>query len=130
MMKKATILIPALAVVAAASVALPAAAQSRGHGPSNQGPAYGQHIPGWQSISQRKYTLDRRIDMGVRHRQLSQRDAVRLKSELNSLVRLEASYMRGGLTLRERRELDSRYDRLAVRIDRELNTRGRPGYRR
>ena len=32
------------------------------------------------------------------NRQLSQREAYRLKSQLNQLVRLEYSYMRGGLT--------------------------------
>lgn len=110
---------PAL-VLAAASVALPAAAQSYVSVQYRQAPAYGyghnQNHGGWQSISQRKYQLDRRIDQGVRTRQLSYREAERLKNELNRLVRLEASYARGGLTQWERRELDSRYDRLAAQI--------------
>ena len=78
---------------------------------------------GWQSISQRKYQLDRRIDRGERNRQLSRREAMRLRSELNQLVQLEYSYMRGGLSARERMELDRRYDRLSalVRAERRDN---------
>lgn len=130
MMKKATVLIPALAVVAAASVALPAAAQSRS-GPGHHGPSYNQAAPGWNAIAQRKFTLERQIDRGVSNRQISRRDASALKDELNRLVRLENSYMRGGLSLQERRDLDTRYDRLSVRIQRELSDRNsRPGHRR
>lgn len=117
MFKKAVI--PAI-VLAAASVALPAAAQSygapHGPGPSRGGPAYERPAPGWQTVSQRKYELDRRIDQGIRQRQLSRREATRLKGELNSLVRLEARYQRGGLTRAERNDLDRRYDRLATQI--------------
>lgn len=120
-MKK--LLIPALAV-AVASAALPAAAQSYGHnnGPS-RGPSYEQSYNNWQSISQRKYNLDRRIDQGVRSRQLSSREASRLKNELNSLVRLERQYQRGGLSRVERNELDRRYDRLSVQVRAERNDR-------
>lgn len=110
-----TLLIPVLAATVAAT-ALPAAAQSYDrHGPS-RGPAYEQNYGGWQSVSQRKYNLDRRIDQGVRTRQLSSREASRLKDELNGLVRLERNYMRGGLTRSERQDLDRRYDRLSAKI--------------
>ncbi len=133
MMKK--YLIPALAL-AAASVAVPAMAQS--YGPQNhndRGSRYEQDRGGrydndrrdhdrydndrgrgWQNISQRKYNLDRRIDQGERNRSLSRREASRLRSELNALVRLERSYLRGGLSFRERAELDRRYDRLSVQV--------------
>ena len=110
MMKKA--LIPVLAI-AAASVAVPAAAQNYAPG---RGPAYSQNYGNWQSINQRKYNLDRRIDVGLRNGSLSRREATRLKSELNSLVRLERTYLRGGLTRWERSDLDRRYDRLAVQV--------------
>lgn len=113
-MKK--LLIPALAV-AVASAALPAAAQSHGqsYGPS-RGHGYEQSQAGWNAIAQRKSSLDRRIDQGVRSRQLSAREASRLKEELNGLVRLERSYMRGGLTRWERQDLDRRYDSLSSKI--------------
>ena len=121
-MKK--LLIPALAV-AVASAALPAAAQSYNgaydrHGPS-RGHGYEQNYGGWNAISQRKQNLDRRIDQGVRSRQLSSREASRLKNELNSLVRLERSYMRGGLTRWERQDLDRRYDNLSAKVRYERN---------
>ena len=111
-MKK--ILISALAV-AVASAALPAAAQNYDrHGPQ-RGPHYEQNR-GWQSISHRKVELDRRIDRGVQNRQLSRREAASLKDELNSLVRLERQYERGGLNRQERQELERRYDRLEAKI--------------
>ncbi|WP_292083403.1 MULTISPECIES: hypothetical protein [unclassified Brevundimonas] len=117
-MKK--LLIPALAV-AVASAALPAAAQSYDrHGPS-RGHGYEQNYGGWNSISQRKHNLDRRIDQGIRNHQLSRREASRLQDELNSLVRLERSYMRGGLTRWEREDLDRRYDRLSAKVRYERN---------
>lgn len=115
-----TLLIPALAV-AVASAALPAAAQSYDrHGPS-RGHGYEQNYNGWNAIAQRKYNLDRRIDQGVRTRQLSSREASRLKDELNSLVRLERQYQRGGLTRWERQDLDRRYDRLSAKVRYERN---------
>lgn len=118
MMKKA--LIPVLAL-AAASVAVPAAAQSYDrHDRHDRGDRYEQNYGGWNSINQRKHHLDRRIENGFRNGSLSRREASRLKSELDSLVRLERSYLRGGLTRWERSDLDRRYDRLArqVRMER------------
>lgn len=108
-------LIPAIAL-AAASVAVPAMAQNYGYGPHNRAPAYAQSHGGWQQIAQRKYNLDRRISQGEYNGQLSRREANRLRAELNALVRLERSYMRGGLTMRQRAELDYRYDRLSAQV--------------
>ena len=109
-------LIPAIAL-AAASVAVPAMAQNyQGQHRGDRDGRYEQNHGGWQSISQRKYQLDRRIDNGLRNGQLSRREAYRLKTELNALVRLEYGYMRGGLTRAERADLDRRYDRLAVQV--------------
>ena len=111
MMKKA--LIPVLAI-AAASVAVPAAAQN--HVRYDRHDRYEQNRGGWQSISNRKHQLDRRIDVGLRNGSLSRREGRRLENELNRLVRLERSYLRGGLTRWERNDLDRRYDRLAVQV--------------
>ena len=127
-------LIPAIAL-AAASVAVPAMAQNYGpqhrddrggryeqdrgdrYERDNRGDRYERdNRGGWQSISQRKYQLDRRIDQGERNRQLSRREATRLRAELNQLVRLEYSYQRGGFSARERAELDRRYNRLAMQV--------------
>lgn len=116
-------MIPAL-VLAAASVAVPAAAQSYGpnHGP-NRPPVAGPGYNNWQSINQRQAQLDRRIDQGVRNGQLSRREATRLRSEFNSLARLESQYRRGGLSSWERNDLDRRFDRLSAQIRYERNDR-------
>lgn len=122
MFKKA--LIPALALVAA-SVAVPAAAQSYGHDRGGRDhDRYEQRGDyGWQSINQRQYQLDRRIDQGVRNGSLTRREAGRLRAEFNQLVRLEANYRRGGLSRWERNDLDARFDRLSARIRYERHDR-------
>lgn len=123
MMKK--MMIPALAL-AAASVALPAAAQSYGYGDRDHRDGRGRYednYRGWQSINQRQANLDRRIDMGVRNGQLSRREAVRLRAEFNQIARLEAQYRRGGLTQWERADLDRRFDRLSAQIRYERRDR-------
>lgn len=118
---KKTLLIPALAL-AAASVALPAAAQSYGHGPSRGG-GYQQDYRGWQSINQRQSNLERRIDQGVRYGSITRREAVNLRAEFNQIARLEANYRRGGLTQWERNDLDRRFDRLSAKIRYESRDR-------
>ena len=123
MMKKA--LIPVLAI-AAASVAVPASAQN--YDRHDRHDRYEQNRGGWQSISNRKHQLDRRIDVGMRNGSLSRREGRRLENELNRLVRLERSYMRGGLTRWERNDLDRRYDRLAVQV--RIERRDRDNRRR
>ncbi len=142
MMKK--FLIPALAL-AAASVAVPAMAQSYGPHPYNGGGRYEQDRGGrydhdrggrydydrgnsWQNISQRKYNMDRRIDRSERNRLISRREAASLRAELNALVRLERSYMQGGLSYRERTELDRRYNRLGALIREERRDRDNRPY--
>jgi len=135
MIKKA--FLPAL-VLAAASVAVPAMAQSYGHAPARQsgltisigsGPsnAYGSrngyNQPAWQSINQRQANLDRRIDVGVRNGSLTRREATSLRREFNQIARLEANYRRNGLTQREMADLDRRFDRLSMQIREERNDR-------
>lgn len=110
MIKK--VLIPALAL-AAASVAVPAAAQSY-RGDNN-----------WQSINQRQHTLDRRIDQGIRSGQLNRREASNIRAQFNGLVRLENQYRRGGLTRWERTDLDRRFDSLSAQIRYERRDRQR-----
>ena len=126
MMKKA--LIPVLAI-AAASVAVPAAGQNYDrYDRHDRGDRYEQNRGAWQSISNRKYQLDRRIDVGLRNGSLSRSEGRRLENELNRLIRLERSYMRGGLTRWERNDLDRRYDRLAVQV--RIERRDRDNRRR
>jgi hypothetical protein len=118
------LLISALAL-AAASVAVPAAAQS--YGAPHRGPAHHAGYDGWNSINARQANLDRRIDMGVRNGQLSRREAVNLRGQFNSLLRLENQYRRNGLSAWERQDLDRRFDRLAAQI--RVERRDRDGRR-
>ncbi|WP_426020284.1 hypothetical protein [Brevundimonas sp. DWR2-3-1b1] len=112
------LIVPAI-VLAAVSVAAPSFAQSYSrpapphHGAQHAG--YGS----WQSINARQANLDRRIDQGVRNGQISRREATRLRGEFSSILRLEASYRRGGLTAWERTDLDRRFDRLSAQIRNE-----------
>lgn len=72
----------------------------------------------WQPINQRQATLERRIDQGVRHGDLNRAEAARLHAQFRDLARLEATYRRSGhgLDMRERRDLDQRFDRLSERV--------------
>ncbi len=117
-------LVPALALASVSAAALPAAAQSH----NNNRPAAHQNHGGWQAINVRQANLDRRIDRGVRNGALSRREATRLRSEFNSLLRLEASYRRGGLTQWERTDLDRRFDRLSAQIRMERRDRDNRRY--
>ena len=116
------LIVPAI-VLAAVSVAAPSFAQSYSrpapphHGAQHAG--YGS----WQSINARQANLDRRIDQGVRNGQISRREAVRLRGEFSSILRLEANYRRGGLTAWERTDLDRRFDRLSAQVRSERNDR-------
>lgn len=126
-MKK--ILIPALAL-AAASVAVPAAAQVRANVYVGAQPAYGYgsgygydnrydqrgYNRDWRPIQQRLANIDRRIDQGVRNGRLSRREAQSLQAELNYVARLQRSYQSGGLSARERRDIDLRLDRVEQRL--------------
>lgn len=149
MMKK--FLIPALAL-AAASVAVPAMAQSYGHqdrdgrggyeqdhrgdrdhrddrdyrsdrydrdrgdryGHNDRGDRYGHDDRNWQPIAQRRAQLQRLIDRGLRNGWLSRREARYVQTEVNGLIRLEYRYQQGGLSWRERQDLQNRYDRLTA----------------
>lgn len=70
----------------------------------------------WQSINARQTNQFNRINQGIRNGALTQAEATRLRSEFVALERLEARYRLGGLTLRERQDLDRRFDALERRI--------------
>jgi hypothetical protein len=109
-MKKVMISILAASTVGAA--ALPAAA-----------------APGWVPVSQRAARVEMRIDEGVRSGGLTRGEARDLRAQLNDLQRLEVRYLRNGLNLAERRDLNVRYDRLVDRVFRERDDRQHRAYR-
>ena len=95
-----------LSLVAAASLAGAAApAFAQGPRPSD-----------WQPLAERADNIERRIDEGVRTGQLTGREARGLHEQFHSLLRLEDRYRRDGMTLREREELQRRYDALSARV--------------
>ncbi|OGN46018.1 MAG: hypothetical protein A2795_00285, partial [Caulobacterales bacterium RIFCSPHIGHO2_01_FULL_67_30] len=77
------VFLPALILAAAASAALPAAAQSYGPSHHARPPVHHAGYGHWSSINARQANLDRRIDQGVRSGQLSRREATRLRGEFN-----------------------------------------------
>jgi len=77
----------------------------------------------WQNINARKAQIDRQIDQGERSGRLTRGEASRLRGEFMSLIRLERDYSRGGLSMRERADLDRRYDALAARVRAEKHDR-------
>ena len=70
----------------------------------------------WLRMDQREYQLDQRIDAGVRSGQLTASEASQLRAEFRNLMILEDQYMRNGLTLSERADLDRRFDLLENRV--------------
>lgn len=74
---------------------------------------------GWTPINQRQRQLDQRIDVGLRDGSLSRTEAYRLRGEFQRIAQMEAQYRRGGLSARERADLDRRFDRLSYMIQAE-----------
>ncbi|WP_213982061.1 hypothetical protein [Sphingomonas sp. dw_22] len=120
-MKKFAMLIAGLGIAAAAVPATAFAAPA---------PAYGAMQGGWQNINARQARIEAQINQGIRSGALSRREATQLRSEFNSLERLEAQYRRSrpGLTLVERRDLDRRFDALSAKVRIQKNDRN--GHRR
>ena len=76
---------------------------------------------GGRPLSERRATLDARIDAGVRNGSLTRRDADQLRAEYNELVRIEASYAADGrLTAQEQADLSDRYDTLSRSVRQEV----------
>ncbi len=118
-MKTLAMALAAATALTAAGVAGSAAAQPYGQ-PYNDRGWYerGWHDDRgeWVHIERRKMQLDRRIDQGLRSGQLTNREAIRLRSQFDEIARMEYRYSRNGLSPREMAELDRRFDRLAAQI--------------
>jgi hypothetical protein len=77
----------------------------------------------WQNINQRQQQLDKRIDQGVRNGALNRNEASRLRVEFRQIAQLENRYHAGGLSMRERADLDRRFDALSAKIRIQKNDR-------
>lgn len=71
---------------------------------------------GWQSLSDQRIAFNARVDASLRDRRISRTEASRLRNEFDTLVRLETSYRRDGLSDRERQDLTTRLADLDRRI--------------
>lgn len=66
----------------------------------------------WQMLSSRSGEFEQRISAGLRSRDLTPTEAMRLRADWRTLSQLEASYQRDGLDQREQADLRARYARL------------------
>lgn len=93
-----------------------------GYGDPRYDPRYGRDGWGygrdrqWVNIVDRSDWFERRIETGRRQGRLNDYEIRSLRSEFRGLVDLERRYQSGGLSSRERVELDQRFDQLAARI--------------
>ena len=75
------------------------------------------------SINQRQAQLDQRIDAGISNGSLTRHEARNLRSEFKGIQRLEARYRANGLSMRERADLDRRFDMLSAKINYDRHDR-------
>jgi hypothetical protein len=89
-----------------------------------RGQGRGQGV-GQGNINARQAQLDRRIDRGVRTGSLNRTEAARIRAESRNIAVLETRYRNtgGGLDMRERVDLDRRFDALESRLRIELADR-------
>jgi Ni/Co efflux regulator RcnB len=104
-----------LAVLAAASV-LTLSATAASAAPRDRYDGRTATQTRWTSINERQSELDRRIDMGARHGDLTRQEARRLRMQFNQIAQLESRYRANGLSAWERADLDRRFDRLSMQI--------------
>jgi hypothetical protein len=83
---------------------------------AEQDGGYGDDLGGYSSVADGRAEFQRRIDAAVSARRLSRTDATRLRADYAALIRMEAEYQRGGLTARERQDIETRLDALDARI--------------
>lgn len=135
-------IISAMLASAALVVALPASAQPGYGGRGGYDQSYGrggydQNQSGSRGWARSRYDrefqqLEQRIQSGLRSRQISPREADRLRRELRDVRMLHRTYFRDGrLDNRERRDLEQRIDRLQrqIRSERRDWDNGRNDYR-
>jgi len=110
-MKKLTVLLAGLGIATAAIPAANAAPFGAGFGPA--------------PIAQRAQMIQMRIDQGLRSGALNRFEAGRLQNELRGVQNLEYRYARSGgrIDLRERADLDRRYDALSAKVKFEKHDR-------
>jgi hypothetical protein len=70
----------------------------------------------WRPLAERQDDIARRIDNGVASGALTDLQARDLRDQFKGLLKLEDDYRKTGLTLDQRKDLQARYDTLALRL--------------
>ncbi|MDP9414015.1 MAG: hypothetical protein M3Q08_07960 [Pseudomonadota bacterium] len=105
-----------VAAVSTLAIAAPAAAQYSNGGYQNQN-GYGQNgAYGNAGVAAQLGRLQARVDAGARAGAISRQDAVQLGEQLRQLSVLERQYARGGISARERADLQVRMRDLRQRV--------------
>ena len=74
------------------------------------------HAQRWLPIIERQAMFDSRISAGLTSGDLTRGEATALRADLDALIALEGQYRYGGLSARERLDLDRRYGELDERM--------------
>ncbi|MBB5744728.1 hypothetical protein [Brevundimonas variabilis] len=77
---------------------------------------YADDLGGYQSVVDGRADFDARVNAAVSARQLTRVEATRLRADYAALIQTEAGYQSGGLTAREREDIESRLDALDARL--------------
>lgn len=70
----------------------------------------------WQPLSTRNSAFEQRVATGLRNRNLTNAEALRLRTDWRALAQVEASYQRGGIDSREEADLWARYNAISSRL--------------
>ena len=70
----------------------------------------------WEPLAGQRTAFEGRVDAALRARDISRTESIRLRSDFQALVQLEAQYERNGLDARERQDLEARYADLNRRV--------------
>lgn len=85
---------------------------------------YADDLGGYQSVVDGRADFDARVNAAVSARQLTRVEATRLRADYAALIQTEAGYQSGGLTAREREDIESRLDALDARLGVTVGTGG------
>jgi hypothetical protein len=94
-----------LSILATAAIAAAAPAFAQGPRPVD-----------WQPLSERRESIDRRIELSQASGALTELQARDLRDQFKGLLNLEAEYRKTGLTYNQRVDLQARYDTLSSRL--------------
>jgi hypothetical protein len=87
----------------------------------NRGNGYAYGRDRWNNLGQRQARFNERLNRAVEDNRLTSRQAANLRSQFNSVVRLERQYAANGYTASERADIDARMDQLQQNFRAEIS---------